>query len=154
MSSIYVAAPEGLTGKSMVAVGMIEAFTRTVSSVGVFRPVVPSDREDEITRILVGQPGVTQTYDEAIGVTYEDVRTDPEAALHTLVEKYAAIKERHESVVIVGSDYTDVNAPTELTFNARVAANLNAPVLLVVSAKNRSTAWIWPAAISPRRARR
>ncbi len=138
MSSIYVAAPEGLTGKSMVAVGMIEAFTRTVSSVGVFRPVVPSDREDEITRILVGQPGVTQTYDEAIGVTYEDVRTDPEAALHTLVEKYAAIKERHESVVIVGSDYTDVNAPTELTFNARVAANLNAPVLLVVSAKNRT----------------
>ena len=137
-NSIYVAAPEGLTGKSMVSVGMIEALIRTVGSVGVFRPVVPSDTEDEITRIMIGQPGITQTYDEAIGVTYTDVRADPDAALHTLVEKYSAIKERYDSVVILGSDYTDVNAPTELTFNARIAANLNAPVILVVSAKNRT----------------
>ena len=137
-NSIYVAAPEGLTGKSMVAVGMIEALIRTVGSVGVFRPVVRSDAEDEIARILIGQPGIAQTYAEAVGVTYEDVRSDPDAALHTLVEKYAAIKERFDSVVVLGSDYTDVNAPTELTFNARVAANLNAPVILVVSAKNRT----------------
>ena len=40
-------------------------------------------------------------------------------------------------MVVVGSDYTDVAGPTELTFNARVAANLGAPVLLVVSAFER-----------------
>ena len=60
------------------------------------------------------------------------------AALHRLVEKYAAIKEKHESVVILGSDYTETTSPTELTFNARVAANLNVPVVLVVSGRNRS----------------
>ena len=136
-NSIYVAAPEGLTGKSMVAVGMIEALTRTVSSVGVFRPVVRSGEEDEILRTLVSQPGVDQTYEDAVGVTYEDVHNDAEAALHRLVEKYAAIKELHESVVILGSDYTETTSPTELTFNARVAANLNVPVVLVVSGRNR-----------------
>ncbi len=36
-------------------------------------------------------------------------------------------------MVIVGSDYTDVGAPTEFAFNARVAANLGAPVLLVLN---------------------
>ena len=41
-------------------------------------------------------------------------------------------------VVIVGSDYTDVAGPTELAFNARVATNLGAPVLLVVSAFGRT----------------
>lgn len=137
-NSIYVAAPEGLTGKSMVAVGMIEALTRTVSSVGVFRPVVRSGAEDAILHTLLSQPGVEQTYDEAVGVTYEDVHDDADAALHTLVEKYAQIKERHESVVILGSDYTETTSPTELTFNARVAANLNVPVVLVVSGKNRT----------------
>ena len=40
--------------------------------------------------------------------------------------------------MIVGSDYTDVAGPTELTFNARVATNLGAPVLLVVSAFERT----------------
>ena len=137
-NSIYVAAPEGRTGKSMVAVGMIEALTRTVSSVGVFRPVVASGSEDAILHTLIGQPGIEQTYDEAVGVTYEQVHDDPDSALHTLVEKYAAIRERYESVVILGSDYTATTSPTELTFNARVAANLNTPVILVVSGRNRT----------------
>jgi phosphate acetyltransferase len=137
-NSIYVAAPEGLTGKSMVAVGMIEALTRTVSSVGVFRPVVRSGPEDAILHTLLGQLGVEQTYAEAVGITYEDVHHDADAALHVLVEKYAEIKSRYESVVILGSDYTETTSPTELTFNARVAANLNAPVVLVVSGRNRT----------------
>ena len=137
-NSIYVAAPEGLTGKSMVAVGMIEALTRTVHSVGVFRPVVRSGRPDEILQILVSQPGITQTYDEAVGITYAELHADADAALHVLVEKCAAIKAKYESVVILGSDYTETTSPTELTFNARVAANLNAPVILVVSGRNRT----------------
>jgi phosphate acetyltransferase len=145
-TSIYVASPEGLAGKSMVALGMIEALTRTVSSVGVFRPVVRAGVEDEILRTLLAEPGVNQTYEESVGVTYNDVRADPEAALSNLVEKYAKIREAHEAVVILGSDYTDVASPTELTFNARVAANLNAPVLLVVSGTGRDAAAIRSAA--------
>jgi len=137
-ASVYIASPEGRVGKSMVALGMIEALTRTVGSVGVFRPIVPSDHVDEITNILVSQPGVKQTYEEAIGVTYNDVLHDPETALHTLVEKHAELRERFGAVVIVGSDYTDVKTPTELTFNARVAANLNAPVIVVVSGRERT----------------
>jgi phosphate acetyltransferase len=122
----------------MVALGMIEALTRTVGSVGVLRPVVPSEHPDEITNILISQPGVEQTYEQAIGVTYNEVLHDPDAALHTLVEKHAQLRERFGAVVIVGSDYTDVKTPTELTFNARVAANLNAPVIAVVSGRERT----------------
>lgn len=141
-TSIYVASPEGLAGKSMVALGMIEALTRTVSSVGVFRPVVRAGAPDEILRTLLAEPGVNQTYAQAVGVTYDDIRADSDAALSTLVEKYAKIREAHEAVVILGSDYTDVASPTELTFNARVAANLDAPVLLVVSGTGRDAAAI------------
>ena len=125
---------------------MIEALTRTVTSVGVFRPVVRAGVEDAILHTLVSQPGIFQTYEEAVGVTYDDVHRDADAALGVLVEKYSEIKERYESVVILGSDYTDVTSPIELTFNARVAANLNAPVILVVSGKGRAAEGIRPVA--------
>ena len=39
--------------------------------------------------------------------------------------------------MIVGSDYTDVGSPTELGYNARIAANLGAPVLLVLGGRDQ-----------------
>ena len=137
-NSIYLAAPEGLTGKSMVAVGIMDALQREVTSVGVFRPIVNAGARDEVLEVLVSQPNIEQEYEDAVGVTYDDVRDDPNAALHQLVERFSPLRDRYDAVVIVGSDYTDVTTPTELTFNARVAANLNTPVLLVVSGKDRN----------------
>ncbi|MCA0253017.1 MAG: phosphate acetyltransferase [Actinobacteria bacterium] len=145
-STLYLAAPEGLTGKSMVAVGVMDALQREVSSVGVFRPIVNAGRRDEVLEVLVSQPNIVQEYDEGVGVTYDEVREDPNAALHQLVERFSRLRDRYDAVVIVGSDYTDVTTPTELTFNARVAANLNTPVLLVVSGKNRGAEEIRAAA--------
>jgi phosphate acetyltransferase len=137
--SIYIASLEGHSGKSLVALGLLHTFTRRVERTGVFRPVTRSSSgQDEVLSLLLGQDGVHLGYDECIGVTYEDVHADPEAALATIVDRYRAVDRACEAVVIVGSDYTDIAGPTELTFNARVAANLGAPVLLVVSAFERT----------------
>lgn len=136
--SIYVAAPEGNTGKSVIALGLLDALLREVGSVGVFRPLVKPGSPDQILETLLSVPGINQTYDEAVGVTYEDVRANPDDALAALVARYGALQERFEAILILGSDYTDVSSPTELAFNARVATNLNAPVVLVVSGKDRT----------------
>jgi phosphate acetyltransferase len=56
------------------------------------------------------------------------------------VARYHEVARRCDVVVVVGSDYTDVAGPTELAYNARIAANLGAPVLLVVSGNGRSPA--------------
>ena len=132
-------APEGQTGKSVVALGIVDALTREVESVGVFRPIVKAgSKRDELLESMIGEPGVRQRYFEAVGVTYDDVRANPDEALTELVNKYGAIRDRFDAIVILGSDYRDVTSSTELAFNARVAANLNAPVALCVSAEDRT----------------
>jgi phosphate acetyltransferase len=142
-SSVYVASAEGESGKSTVALGMLELLTGRVGRVGVFRPIVRSDsRPDYVLEMLLDQDGVDIPYAEAAGVTYEDVHSDPDAALTTIIERYHAIADRYDAIVIVGSDYTDVATPTELSYNARIAVNLGAPVLLVVGGQNRSAAEI------------
>ena len=85
--------------------------------------------------MLLAHDGVDLGYDECIGVTYDDVRHDPEGALARIVERYKAVEAQCDAVVIVGSDYTDVGSPAELGYNARIAANLGAPVLLVLSGR-------------------
>ncbi|MCB7136708.1 phosphate acetyltransferase [Cellulosimicrobium marinum] len=139
--SIYIASPEGETGKSTIALGVLDLLARKVQRVGVFRPVTRSagpDVQDYVLELLLAHDGVDLTAEQAIGVTYDDVHADPEAALSRIVTRYHEVASVCDVVVVVGTDYTDVAGPTELSFNARVAANLGAPVLLVVSGKGRT----------------
>ena len=132
-------APEGQTGKSVVALGIVDALTREVESVGVFRPIIQAgSQQDAILSALLRQPAVHQEYEESYGVTYEDVRANADEALATIVRRYGEIAGHFDAVVILGSDYRDALGAPELGLNARIAANLNAPVAFTVSARTRS----------------
>jgi phosphate acetyltransferase len=148
--SVYIASPEGLTGKSAVALGLLDALTREVGSVGIFRPLTAtsgnSNDVDLTVDLLVNQPGISQSYEEAIGVTYDAARRDADEALHTIVERFGQLTDRFDVILVVGSDYTDVTSGTELSFNAKIAANLGSPVVLVVHGRERTPEQIRAAA--------
>ena len=147
--SVYVASPEGLTGKSAVALGLLDALTREVGSVGVFRPLTTvgaGGEVDLVVDLLVSQPGIKQTYEEALGVTYEAARENADEALHVIVERFGQLTDRFEVIVVVGSDFADVSTGTELSFNAKIAANLGSPVVLVVHGRERTPEQIRSAA--------
>lgn len=135
--SIYITSAEGHSGKSTVALGVLETLSHATHRVGVFRAIARSTHEpDYVLQMLLDHDGVDLPYEDCIGVTYDDVRRDPEAALATIVERFKAVEAQCDAVVIVGSDYTDVASPAELGYNARIAANLGAPVLLVVGGRS------------------
>ncbi|MFB2586587.1 phosphate acetyltransferase [Herbiconiux liukaitaii] len=136
VKSIYITSAEGHSGKSTIALGVLEMLRRSVQRVAVFRPIARSvaDR-DYVLEMLLEHDSSDLGYESAIGATYDDVHADPEAALSRIVERYKAVERDHDAVVILGSDYTDVGSPSELSFNARIAANLGAPVLLVLGGR-------------------
>ena len=136
--SVYVASSERQVGKSAIALGLIEALARQVKSVGVFRPLVRSTEHDEVTETLVAQTAIRQSFEDAVGVTYTDFAADEDAALGTIVEKFGRLSQACDAIVILGSDFNDVFTTSEVTVNARIAANLNAPVLLVARGDGRS----------------
>jgi phosphate acetyltransferase len=77
-------------------------------------------------------------YEDCVGVSYAQLHEDPDAALADIVDRFHRVAEQCDAVVIVGSDYTDVASPSELSANARIAVNLGAPVVLAVRAKDRT----------------
>lgn len=141
-TSIYIASPEGETGKSTVALGVVDSFARRAGRVGVFRPIVKDEERDPLVELLLERSSAGQQYEDVIGVTYAELHRDAEAALSTIVDRCRYAQANCDVLVVVGSDYTDVAGPAELAFNARIAANLAAPVLLTVRGHERTPAAI------------
>lgn len=138
-TAIYIASPEGDTGKSTIALGLLHRLAATVANVGVFRPIVRAGTgRDYILELLLAHSTAGLDYDDCAGVTYQQLHDDPDAAIADIVDRYHRVADKCGAVVIVGSDYTDVASPSELSMNARIAVNLGAPVLLSVRAADRT----------------
>ena len=138
-SAIYIASPEGDTGKSTIALGLLHRLAATVAKAGVFRPITRTGEDrDYILELLLAHTTAGLPYEQCVGVSYQQLHDDPDTALADIVDRYHQVAEQCDAVLIVGSDYTDVAAPSELTMNARIAANLGAPVVLAVKAKDRT----------------
>ncbi len=137
MRGLYLAGTEARSGKSAVAVGLVARLARRHARVGVFRPIVREGATDELLRVLLQQAPTDLRPDLGWGVTHEALHADPSAALETVVDRYHAVAAGHDAVLVVGSDFTDVAAPTEFGTNARIAADLGTPMVLVVPARDR-----------------
>ncbi|WP_022887440.1 phosphate acetyltransferase [Glaciibacter superstes] len=133
---IYLTSAEGQTGKSTIAAGLIEQLVRTGKRVGVFRPLVRSnDEQDVILVALLDHANAGFSYGDCVATDYEHLHGEPDEALRLVVDRVAKVEARCDVLVILGSDYTDVGSPTELATNGRIAANLAATVVLVIGGR-------------------
>ena len=138
-TSIYIASPEGDTGKSTIALGILSRLTATVVKVGVFRPITRlGEQRDYILDLLLAHTTAGLPYEQCVGVSYQQLHDDPDVALADIVDRFHQVADVCDAVLVVGSDYTDVATPSELSMNARIAVNLGAPVVLAVKAKGRA----------------
>jgi len=133
---IYITSAEGHSGKSAIALGVLHTLSHQVERVGVFRPIARTVTErDYVLELLLAHTSVDLAYDDCVGVGYDLVHSDPDAALALIVARFAAVERQCDAIIILGSDYTDVGTPTELSYNARIATNLGAPVLLALGGR-------------------
>ena len=136
-TSLYLASAEPRSGKTAVALGLLDQMTRLGGRVGVFRPIVMSGRPDPLLELLLPRATSMLDLDAAVGVTYEQVHADSQRAVGTVVDRFHAYADAHDAVLVIGSDYTDVPGPAEFSVNATIAANIGAPLLLVVPGGSR-----------------
>ncbi|MDO5627043.1 MAG: phosphate acetyltransferase [Mobilicoccus sp.] len=130
--SFYLASVEASSGKTALAVGLLAELCARGGRVGVFRPVVSDRHSDPILELLHPLTTSTAELHDAVGVTYDEINLRTEAAISTVVERYHAFAAEHDTVLVVGSDFTGVPAPAEFSTNAALAAHLGASMLLVV----------------------
>jgi phosphate acetyltransferase len=141
-TSIYLASTHGPSGKSAFAVGLLEHLARTAGRVAVFRPIVRTTTEPDpllellMSRLSLGD-GPARDPQACFGVTYDDMHEDQSAAMSRILDRFHDVDADSDVVLVVGSDYTDVVNPTEFTDNAEIAANMGAPMIVLLPADGR-----------------
>jgi phosphate acetyltransferase len=137
-SSVYIAAVEPDSGKAVVALGVMELLAGRVGRVGFFRPIVAGSG-DRLVELMRKRYDLAFDDAEMVGVSYDELHElAADDVVARVVERFRAVESRCEAVLCVGSDFTDVSAPTELALNLRLADNLGAAVIAVVSGRRKS----------------
>ena len=137
LTSVTIISPEAANGRNVVALGVVTALA-SIKKTAVFRPAVC--RKDTFTDILLEASNAGLTREQSIGVCPRRAREDKAGSRADIVAAYTEAIEatQPEAVVIVGTDKSPVNDPALFAFNADVAADLKAPVLLAVCTINRT----------------
>ncbi len=148
MRALYLTSVEAASGKSVIALGLLETLTRSVSRVGYFRPVIPAgDSPDKRIELFRTRYRLDQSYEGSYGVTTADTRdyggahVDP-ALVSRIIERYQRLASRCDYVLVEGTDYTGASKAFEFSLNATIASNLGASALLVLTALDHTPAQV------------
>ncbi|MBG0832367.1 phosphate acetyltransferase [Planomonospora sp. ID67723] len=133
MRSIYVAGLGPGDGRQIVELGLMELLSRRVDRTGVFRPIARGRRASALIEDRY-RPAAA-----AIGVTAEDAadiyaRRGAEELIGRLVSRFHTLERECDALLVLGSSFATDDLPRELAFNARLAAEFGAPVIVVVGA--------------------
>jgi phosphate acetyltransferase len=133
--NLYITAMEPQSGKSVVALGVMELLSPRVERLGFFRPIVPSGTEpDPQIELIRRRYKVDASYEEMHALTQDEAGAIPayEDLRKRVVEAYKALEPRCDFVLCEGTDFTSATSALDYGLNADLANELGAPVLVVV----------------------
>jgi phosphate acetyltransferase len=145
--NIYIASSSRNSGKSIICLGLINAFRGMVGKVGYFKPIgnkykKHSSNDKEVLMIketfelendINDMNPLSQ--DEALGYIANNQKED---FVKIIQQSFIKIEKDNDVVFIDGTDYIGGMNAFEFDINADIANNLNASILLVIDGHNKS----------------
>lgn len=148
--TIFIATTEPYSGKSIIAIGIVNMLLARARKVAYFKPIInddPADKKDVDIETIVEHFDLPISYEDTYAFTRRQAMQQLESQrdgdlINTVISKVKKLEESYDFIVIEGSDYVGEGIAFEFETNVTIARNLNAPVIMVVSAENKSTAQV------------
>ena len=140
-TALYLTALEPDTGRSLVALGLMELLTGQRRRVGYFRPVVAgSAAQDDRLALITGRYRIDADPESLAGVTAAHVQQQQAAGnledvFATVLSRYKAMEGDYDVVLVDGAD---VAAAVDLDVEAALANHLGAGLCPVIGGRGRS----------------
>ena len=152
--NIFIASVEPYSGKSVIAFGMVNMLLAKTQKVGYFKPIIAREdpeQKDEHVAAMLDYFELPVNYEDAYAFTRQEMLNHSENSgdiLNTIISKYKMLEDKYDFTVIEGSDFLGEGIAFEFESNALMAKNLGAPVLIVISGKNKTASQLFKTAIN------
>ena len=154
--SIFIATTEPYSGKSIVALGLVNMLLGKTNKTGFFKPIInidPAEGKDKHIETITEYFNLGIKYEDTYAFTRPNVMRQMEngnqgGILNTIIHKFKKLEEYYDFTVIEGSDFLGEGTAFEFELNLSIAKNLNAPVIIVATGENKTTAEIVGAALN------
>jgi len=139
--AIYIATTETNSGKSIASLGLMHSLLGRVAKVGYFRPIIDDFKDGEVDNHI----NTVSTYFN-LDLKFEDayafcrsevIRKKNEnkegEIIGKIIEKYKALEERFDFVLVEGTSFTGEGSIMEFDINVLIAKNLGIPAIILAS---------------------
>lgn len=143
--AIYITTIESNSGKSIVSLGLMQLLLSKTPKVGYFRPIVddflPGEVDNHINTIR-SYFNLDVSLKDAYAFQRSEVlkmknENKEDEIISTIIEKYKAVEERFDYVLIEGTSFTGEGALIEFDINVLIAKNLGVPAIILASGKGK-----------------
>ncbi|EMR02394.1 phosphate acetyltransferase [Cesiribacter andamanensis] len=154
--SIFIATAEPNSGKSIIALGLVDMLLSKAQKIGYFKPIIHADpRESRDVHIdtIVRHFNLQIAYEDTWAYTGAQALKLIESGnqgeiIDAIIAKYKQLEEAYDFTVVEGSDFLGEGIAFEFDANVSIAKNLGAPVIIVVTGEGKTTAQIINSAIT------
>jgi len=146
--TIYIATTEPNSGKSIISLGLMQSLLGKAAKVGYFRPIIDDVKAGGIDNHI----NTISTYFN-LDIKFEDAyafcrsevirmknEDKDEEIINKIIEKYKAIEDRFDFVLVEGTSFVGEGAIIEFDINVLIAKNLNVPAIILASGIGKTLA--------------
>jgi phosphate acetyltransferase len=136
--NLYITGMESRSGKSIVALGVMEMLAGRAQSAGFFRPIVSSaDEPDSQIELIRRRYRLGSSYEEMYALSASEAHSLIASGRHAELEErvfeaYKRLEPRFEVIVCEGTDFAGLLPALDFDLNANLANQLGSPVLVVI----------------------
>lgn len=146
-NAIYIATSEPYSGKSVVALGLMNMLSSKAKRIAYFKPIVDDDpvklKKDSTIQTIIRYFELEQDYVASYAFTRTEVfhliNMNKEAdIIDAIIRKYKVLEESYDFVLIEGSDFIGEGTAFEFDLNVSIAKNLGVPVIIVHAGEGKT----------------
>jgi len=154
-NAIYLTTTEPYSGKSLVALGLVNLLASKTEKIAYFKPVISREgkERDSTLEMMASHFHLSAPYEDMFVFTRNEVVKQINAGkeafiIDTIIDRFKKLQEHYDFVVVEGTDFMGGSTNVEFTGNISVAKNLGIPVVVIVKGEGKSVLEIVDTAVS------